>query len=633
MCTIFPVAAAAQPYTDLPAVSPEMLEAGYWIEKMDDPDRILMSYGEIQAFNRAMEQHRAEGVYNLAEYPEQIDGSELEEWMKFESGDYALYLAGEQKIVDRAVLDAAIINMNIKAVSESNTSAYAVATRRCDMKAIPFAPVVSDEPGDLEYDDLQYSVLLPGEPVVVLHESADRQWCFVQTSNCRGWVEDRFLAIANRTSWDAYLNSRNRAFILVTADKAELCDNPYDSDLSGLELPMGTILPLAAKMTVPKLVDGQNPSGNWVVNMPQRDRNGQLESKLVLVPASADVTDEYLPYTSANVITQAFKTLGDRYGWGGMLNERDCSSFVKDVYACFGFSLPRNTSGQSAVEAGASLNLAGYSESYRGLLLKRLRPGAALYFPGHTMFYLGEENGRHYVISALGSYANFDQQGEMELQRVHGTVVNDLSLTRRNGNTWMEELTIAQQYARMHFADLEGRSEQAAIEALADDFIISGKTDSEFEPDATLTRAELAQLLLQALRLEPAAEAAQFLDTQSHWSRGAVGAIVKAGIMAGSDTASFMPDKPVSRAELAATVVKCPSVKWPEYDPVLAAAACSDAADISDWARTGVYQCLSSGVLKVKADGNFGPLDWSSRAEAALAVSAILDKSKIEVEE
>jgi len=51
-----------------------------------------------------------------------------------------------------------------------------------------------------------------------------------------------------------------------------------------------------------------------------------------------------LPFTRANLLRQAFRFLGERYGWGHDYQGRDCSGFVSEVYRSMGVQLPRNTS-------------------------------------------------------------------------------------------------------------------------------------------------------------------------------------------------------------------------------------------------------------------------------------------------
>ena len=58
-----------------------------------------------------------------------------------------------------------------------------------------------------------------------------------------------------------------------------------------------------------------------------------------------------LPLTRANIIRQAFKFLGERYGWGHDYNARDCSGFVSEVYRSMGVQMPRNTSDQGVSPA------------------------------------------------------------------------------------------------------------------------------------------------------------------------------------------------------------------------------------------------------------------------------------------
>jgi cell wall-associated NlpC family hydrolase len=62
-----------------------------------------------------------------------------------------------------------------------------------------------------------------------------------------------------------------------------------------------------------------------------------------------DTAPDYLPLTRANVIRQAFKFLGERYGWGHSFNARDCSGFTNDVYRSFGILMPPNSGAQVQV--------------------------------------------------------------------------------------------------------------------------------------------------------------------------------------------------------------------------------------------------------------------------------------------
>ena len=159
-----------------------------------------------------------------------------------------------------------------------------------------------------------------------------------------------------------------------------------------------------------------------------------------LISANRDVNVGYLPYTSANVLTQAFKSLGDRYGWGGMMNAQDCSAFAQEVYRCFGFELARNTSWQAAMPADVT-DLTGMTEDEKKAVLDTLPAGAILIMTGHEVIYLGEENGLYYVINDSGSFVPPDDPNTTLNPR--SIIINDLSALRANGKTWLESLNYA----------------------------------------------------------------------------------------------------------------------------------------------------------------------------------------------
>src|SRR3546814_16455484 len=71
--------------------------------------------------------------------------------------------------------------------------------------------------------------------------------------------------------------------------------------------------------------------------------DGSLRIVPALLPRTADVSADYLPLTHANLIRQAFKFLGERYGWGHSYGTRDCSGFVSEVYRSFGLQDRKST--------------------------------------------------------------------------------------------------------------------------------------------------------------------------------------------------------------------------------------------------------------------------------------------------
>lgn len=431
----------AAPVNQMPDVSRQMLDPEFWTAKLADADSVIMPIEEIGAFNREIIKALPGTVCDLKTCSTFMPGEELKKQIDVAYPEDPMFIGPNQ--VTQTYLDQMKANMNLDIIKDKNQVQYAFTVKRSSLRVYPTSDVVSDEINDQEFDLFQNTAVHPFEPLLILHQSADREWYFARMYNCFGWLRAADIAISpDRTTWIAYQNP-NR-FVLAAGNRLRLCENPSSPEISNLELPMGTIIPLADGQ-VPTMIDRQDPTGNYVVKIAVRTQNGQLGFKLGLLPYSLDVQEGYIPYTRANVIRQAFKLQGDRYGWGGMLDSHDCSSLILDVYRCFGFRLPRNSE-QQAASAGKTISFEGCESEKRVELFKDVLPGASLHFPGHVMLYLGEEGGRYYVISALGNWAIKNGSGIMEALRVHGVVVNSLDLTRKNGKTWMGSLAVAKQY-------------------------------------------------------------------------------------------------------------------------------------------------------------------------------------------
>ena len=133
----------------------------------------------------------------------------------------------------------------------------------------------------------------------------------------------------------------------MTGEKIYLEAGTAYAEASEKCLTMGTVLELVSETD--ERIMNRLPWNNYVVKMPHRNADGSFSQKKVLIPANRDVHVGYLDMTRAEIIRQAFKCLGYRYGWGGMLNSQDCSGYIRDVYSCFGLDIPRNTTWQAAM--------------------------------------------------------------------------------------------------------------------------------------------------------------------------------------------------------------------------------------------------------------------------------------------
>ncbi len=111
-----------------------------------------------------------------------------------------------------------------------------------------------------------------------------------------------------------------------------------------------------------------------------------------------------------------------------------------NAYRTVGIILPRNADEQE-MSAGTKYLMNGAIAGNNAAIIKTLHPGAGMYMDGHVVMYIGQLNNVPYCIHSLGSYYAGGQP-----QRAMKVVVSDLSLTRANGQSFLNSLTSAVEF-------------------------------------------------------------------------------------------------------------------------------------------------------------------------------------------
>ena len=173
------------------------------------------------------------------------------------------------------------------------------------------------------------------------------------------------------------------------------------------------------------------------------------------------------------------------------------------------------------------------------------------------------------------------------------------------------------------FTDIEGHWAETEIKEMAEIGIVRGIDEERFAPDALITRAEFAALLVRALGLTEAEYDGEFSDVSDNdWFAGAVAAASGARIVLGSDGA-FLPNDGIRREEMAAMIMRTYESRFGEVD-MISRFDFEDAAEFSDWAASSIQKAVSLGLMNGISNTSFGAKEPATRAQAAVILHRFL---------
>ncbi len=413
----------------LTSATPAMQSPEYWIKRIPNAEAPIKTIDQMKHFN--------EEIKNMV--PENIDVLKIEKvrpgkavvdqlQLEYDTLRNRKLFDAKDKVVPQSLFDLEIKPlMQIDQVPSKIKVKYAVATRATSVRAIPTMIEMIEGKGDVEFDQLQFSLIKLWTPVAVYHKSSDGKWLYIQAPYVRGWVKAKDIALfPDREE----LRTRLKTGIplVVTGESVRVFSDATLKEV--VQHPsMGTVIPMATS---------KSADGAYAVWLPTRSEDGSVKLVKGYISRKSDVTKGFPVYSQANVIRQAFKLLGARYGWGGMYNGRDCSGFTHDVFLSMGVDLPRDSKQQAMVGTQLGYFKPFQDDTERKAALRSARPGITLLkLPKHQMIYIGTVNDQFYVIHSTWAERTGEDKIADEKNRINQVVVSDLEL---NGKSWVGSL-------------------------------------------------------------------------------------------------------------------------------------------------------------------------------------------------
>lgn len=274
------------------------------------------------------------------------------------------------RLIKEQLFEKLIDNSNFEEYNSSRLKA--ITTKNCNFRVLPTNSAIFYNPkkaGEgFPFDYNQNSRVKINTPVFVSHFSKDKAWAFVQSHYVAGWVRVDNLLFVNE---DEIRNFQSYPLEVVVKEGFQTFSLNETE-----ELKIGTFFP--------KKDDKYLLATN----------NGIKEVSL----QENSIKPFPIEFNSKNITDLLEQFIGEPYGWGGLKNHRDCSSFTQDFFTPFSIYLNRNSKAQTYGHKYLDIYKLS-DEEKKEFIVKNAIPFLTLiYLKGHIMLYIGSINNEPLVM-------------------------------------------------------------------------------------------------------------------------------------------------------------------------------------------------------------------------------------------
>lgn len=170
--------------------------------------------------------------------------------------------------------------------------------------------------------------------------------------------------------------------------------------------------------------------------------------------------------------------------------------------------------------------------------------------------------------------------------------------------------------------DINNHWAQDYILNLVNNEVMESYSDGLFKPDQPITRGEFAVALAKHLNLVPDNNH-HFEDLYDYPEFNMINGLVNNEIINGYPDKTFKPDRPITRAEMVAVMIK--SIGVNNDDVTINLVNDDDFQDVPDnhWALNHINLAKELELIDGDEEKNFNPNDTASRAEAAKVITQL----------
>lgn len=187
---------------------------------------------------------------------------------------------------------------------------------------------------------------------------------------------------------------------------------------------------------------------------------------------------------------------------------------------------------------------------------------------------------------------------------------------------------------RIYFDDIAEVSwASGAINALTSAGIINGREKGKFAPYGNITRAEFSKICALALNITAKNnDGIPFKDVASeHWSYEYIRALYQNGFIQGVSPDSFNPEAEITRQDIAVILFRIATMRGYEFNMESFGSDFSDNDKIASYALSAVGMLSRKGVILGFEGNEFKPHNKATRAETAVIVQRIMQMLEEEI--
>lgn len=418
----------------IPGTIPEMYNSNYWIDRLENPDKIVMTLDQIFEMNRNYQERikelteddndtgerirqqlmRNPGIYaqrpdidlkSASEISKIVKGIIEREIQFLKNRSFGNILGIQYAEHELEAIEDEMAFTNIPGTIEPQPAITVVDSRLRIIPALRPEYIGLTQTGKTRWDVWNMDVLSIASPVKILHRSKSGAHIFVFSENGYGWLKSETVAVSSQSEIDKFAKTDH--FAISINDKVPFYNDSNLTYVSGW-IRMGARLPL------------KNSSSDRMIVVPFRNINGELTEQIAWLAPDAKMSTGYLPYTRKHVVKLAFAMLDNIYDWTGGWYGRNDGTVLRDMFKTFGFDMPANGVLLSLFSDERSVSSANDSRDLRYEAINKSSLPFSTFLTsrsGHSLLYIGNYKDVPVVFDTHGYGYENEIGNEIEIRR------------------------------------------------------------------------------------------------------------------------------------------------------------------------------------------------------------------------